>query len=371
MAEPVVLFETRAARGGRQVAFATLNAERALNALSLEMVDRLSAQLAIWRDDPKVACIVLQGAGERAFCAGGDVVALYHGMVRDDAEARAAIERFFTHEYTLDYRIHTYPKPILCWGHGIVMGGGLGLMIGCSHRIVTEGSRVAMPEISIGLYPDVGASWFLPRLPGRTGLYLGLTGTHMNAGDALFAGLADGFVPSTEKPALYAALLDIEWRESPRDNRRLLSHLLRSYRSRHAPPESPLRAHFDLVNDVTDYDTVEEILEALEASAGGDPWLERGLENLKRGSPTSAKLIFEAYHRARHLSLKEVFAFELGLTLQITRHPDLREGIRARLIDKDNRPRWSPPALAEVSEAYVEEHFALPWPPDQHPFRNW
>lgn len=371
MAEPVVLLETREARNGRRVAFATLNAERSLNALSLEMAERLTGQLHVWEEDPAVACVVLQGAGERAFCAGGDIVALYHAMSRGDAEGRRLIERFFATEYTLDYLLHTYTKPVLCWGHGIVMGGGLGLMEGCSHRIVTDTSRVATPEIAIGLYPDVGSSWFLPRMPGRTGLYVGLTGTHMNAGDALFGGLADYYVQSADKQKLYDALLRLDWADAARHNRHVLSELLRSWRDRYAPPESPLRARFDLINELMDRDSVEDILAALAGRAGGDPWLEKGWVNLRYGSPTSAKIIFEVYHRARRLSLKQVFALELDMTIQVTRHPDLREGIRARVIDKDHRPRWSPPTLAEVSDAYVAEHFVSPWPPDQHPFKDW
>lgn len=371
MAQPVVLFETRPAANGKRVAFATLNAERALNALSSEMIGLLLPQLRAWRDDPAVACIVLQGAGEKAFCAGGDIVTMYNWLPPVEETGRREIEHFFSSEYTLDYLIHTFPKPILTWGHGIVMGGGLGLMAGSSHRVVTEASRVATPEIAIGLYPDVGSSWFLPRMPGRTGLYVGLTGTHLNAADALFTSLADYYVPSADKSLLYDQLTQLDWTDSARANRHVLSSLLRQYRGTDALPESPVRAHFDLINDVTDRDSVEDILAALEARTGGDAWLERGAQNLRRGSPTSAKVILEIFRRARHLSLKEAFAMELGLTLQFTRHPDLHEGVRALLIDKDNRPRWSPPTLAEVSEAYVEEHFASPWPPGQHPFKDW
>lgn len=372
MAEPVVLFETRAAANGRRVAFATLNAEQSLNALSLAMAERLDAQLRVWRNDPTIACVVLQGAGDKAFCPGGDIVALYKSLSHPDPQmARQEIERYFTCEYTLDYLIHTYPKPVLCWGHGIVMGGGLGLMVGASHRVVTETSRVATPEVAIGLYPDVAASWFLPRMPGHVGLYVGLTGTHLNAADAIFTSLADFYIENRDRPRVYDELLQLPWTESPRTNRHVLSSHLRAYRGKSSPAESKLRAHFDLINEVTDNDSVEEILAALTARVGSDPWLERGAQTLRKGSPTSAKLIFEVYHRAGKLSLKEVFALELGLTVQVARHPDLREGVRALLIDKDNQPRWSPPTLAQVSEQYVEEHLASPWPPDRHPFKDW
>jgi enoyl-CoA hydratase/carnithine racemase len=368
MAEPVVLIETRRAGGGYQVAFATLNAAASLNALSLDMARQLLAQLRAWRDDPAIACVVLQGAGDKAFCAGGDIVALYQWLTQADLDA---IERYFVQEYALDYCLHGYPKPVLCWGQGIVMGGGLGLMVASSHRVVTESSRVATPEVAIGLYPDVGASWFLPRMPGRTGLYVGLTGAYMNAADALFASLADYYVPGAERERLFEGLLALAWSDSPRANGFALSRLLRGYRAEHAPPESKLRSHFDLVNAITDYDSVEEILQALESRAQSGPWLKPAAQRLRTGSPTSAKVIFEVYRRAPRLSLKEIFALELGLTMQFARHPDLREGIRARLIDKDNQPRWSPPTLGQVDDRYVEEHFASPWPPSQHPFRHW
>jgi enoyl-CoA hydratase/carnithine racemase len=368
MAEPVVLFETRRAADGRRVAFATLNAAPSLNALSLEMAERLLTQLREWRDDPAIACVVLQGAGDKAFCSGGDIVALYDWLTHEDFDA---VERYFVREYTLDYYLHCFPKPVLCWGHGIVMGGGLGLMVASSHRVVTASSRVATPEVTIGFYPDVGASWFLPRMPGRIGLYVGLTGTHLNAADALFTSLADFFVPDSERQQVFEQLSAISWSDSARANHHELSQCLRAYRGKHAVPASNLRSHFDLIDDITDHDSVEEILQALAARAESETWLKRAAQTLHAGSPTSAEVIFETYRRAPRLSLKETFALELGVTMQFARHPDFREGIRARLIDKDNRPRWSPPTLAEVSEAYVEEHFASSWPPDRHPFRHW
>lgn len=368
MAEPVARFEARRTESGHEVGFATLNAAPSLNALSLDMAESLLAQLRAWADDPSIACVVLQGAGDKAFCAGGDIVALYEWLTAVDF---AAVERYFVREYTLDYFLHSFSKPVLCWGHGIVMGGGLGLLVGSSHRVVTESSRLATPEVSIGLYPDVGASWFLPRLPGRTGLYVGLTGTHMNAGDAIFASLADFFVPNGERENTYDRLLSLAWGDSSRANHRALSGLLRELRDQHAAPDSNLRTHLDLVNEVTDYDSVEEILAALELRAEQEPWLQRAAQTLGAGSPTSAKVIFEIYRRASRLSLKETFALELGLTMQFAQHPDFREGIRARLIDKDNQPRWSPATLTEVSDSYIEEHFASPWSSSQHPFKGW
>ncbi len=349
----------------------TLNAPRSLNALSAEMAHAVLHQFQQWRGDADIAAVILQGAGDRAFCAGGDIVALYKCLARADANTDRDVVDYFELEYRLDYAIHMYPKPILCWGHGVVMGGGLGLMAGASHRVVTETSRIAMPEIAIGLYPDVGASWFLNRMPGRVGLYLGLTGSAVNAADALFLKLADHRVRNEDRQQLFDEMLRIAWDNSARLNAQRLSALLRSYNGRSPLPPSPVRERLDLINAAMDYDSVEEIGAALTGLAGTDPWLQRGAQSFHAGSPTSAKVIFEIYRRATRMSLKEVFAMELGLTIQFARHPDLQQGIRALLIDKDNRPRWSPATLADVSERLVEEHLTSPWPKKNHPFHDW
>lgn len=367
-----VIFDTRVAVNGKQIGVATLSNESALNALTLVMAEQLYEQLLEWEEDPAIACVVLQGAGDKAFCAGGDIVSLHKSLCEhgEDLTQRYA-EQFFELEYQLDYLIHSYTKPVLCWGHGIIMGGGLGLMAGASHRVVTEKSRIAMPEITIGLFPDVGGSWFLNRMPGRVGLYLGLTGAHLNAADALFVKLADFYLEHSEKSALLDALLQVDWDDHYRHNHHKLSALLRQHRGRFPLPESPVRTHLDFINAITDFDSVEDIAAALAFHQQEDAWIQRGAKALQAGSPTSAKVIFETYQRATHMSLEEVFAMELGLAIQFCRHPDFREGVRALLIDKDNTPRWSPPTLAEVSDAYVEEHFTPPWPEDQHPYRDW
>lgn len=209
-----VLFEERAAANGMRFGIATLNSPQTLNGLSLEMVELLAARLDAWARDPGVALVVLQGAGEKAFCAGGDLHGLYRSMTENAGKgpwANAYARRFFELEYRLDYRIHTYPKPVLCWGHGIVMGGGIGLMMGASHRVVSEASRMAMPEVSIGLFPDVGGSWLLNRMPGRIGMFLALTGAQLNTADAFFAGMADFRLDHADWPKLLESLQDQPW----------------------------------------------------------------------------------------------------------------------------------------------------------------
>lgn len=354
-----VLVENRTATNGMSIGMLTLNAEKSLNALSLAMIRALNTQLLAWRDDDAIACVVLQGAGERAFCAGGDVVSLFRAI----SDTRLAdCDSFFGEEYALDYLIHTYPKPILVWGSGIVMGGGLGLMAGASHRVVSERTRIAMPEVTIGLYPDVAGSWFLNRMPGRLGLYLGLTGASLNAADALFLGLADIALPAAAREQALLGLSDLNWSDDDTGNRHLLSAYLRGVRGQQTLelPPSPVREHFDVIQSLTDYDDVDGMVAAITSYSGGDPWLRAGMQKLAAGSPTSMHLIVETQRRARHMSLQEVFHMELIVSRQCCRHPDLPEGVRALLVDKDNAPKWRPATLAEIDPVVIAAHFVEP-----------
>jgi enoyl-CoA hydratase/carnithine racemase len=208
-----VLFEDLVAGNGARIGVTRLNAERSLNALSLEMIDLLAQRLAFWAADPGIAIVVLEGTGDKAFSAGADLHIMHATMIahhaspeRDYIRANPYAAAFFGREYRLDYLIHTYPKPVLCWGHGIVMGGGVGLMSGASHRVLTHESRVAMPEITIGLFPDVGGSWLLERMPGATGLFLALTGARLQASDALFVKLADYCIGQSNKATVFERL---------------------------------------------------------------------------------------------------------------------------------------------------------------------
>ncbi len=356
MSEQPVLFEQLPSAGGA-IGIATLNAEKSLNSLTLDMVDLLRDQLAAWEQDPNVGCVVIRGQGERAFCAGGDVVRLHQSAT--DNDGHAAI--FFEREYRLDYQIHTYNKPIIVWGNGIVMGGGLGVMGGASHRIVTETTRMAMPEITIGLFPDVGGTWLLNHAPGRTGLFLALTGTSINAADALFAGLADRFISQDRYDAVLESLRQVDWSTS--DAYREINSLLRKLEaeSRNSLPASPLREHFDLVQELTDGDTLDDVVARITGYQGDDKWLQRAAQTLAAGCPTSIRLIDEQLGRGRQLSLREVFQMELTLACNCVRYPNFAEGVRALLIDKDKSPRFEPATLAEVTDELVEAHFIPPW----------
>ena len=202
--------------GAGKLGRVTLNVAATLNSLTLEMVDLLQAQLDAWRDDDDIAAIFIEGAGEKAFCAGGDVQALHQSAVPHRAAPATTRRISFAREYRMNYTLHTYPKPIICWGHGIVMGGGLGVMAGCSHRVVTEKTRIAMPEVTIALFPDVGGSWFLNHMPGNAGQFLALTGASINAADAMYTGIADRFIASERRKTVCRALVAAELEEDQR-----------------------------------------------------------------------------------------------------------------------------------------------------------
>ncbi|MCA1324494.1 enoyl-CoA hydratase/isomerase family protein [Herbaspirillum sp. alder98] len=378
---PPVLFEELVAANGRRIGVATLASEKTLHAISLEMVNLLTPQLRAWQADPQVALVILQAQGEKAFCAGGDLQQLYRTMrdhhaspERGDIRANRYAAEFFEHEYRLDYLIHTFGKPILAWGHGIVMGGGIGLMAGCSHRVVTERSRLAMPEITIGLYPDVGGSWFLARMPGKTGLFLALTGANLNAADAVFANLADYRLVQASKPALIDTLLAQPWGQG--DDAQLLDGvLLEAQRASEADGQTPfapsnLRQHYDLVDRLCRQADLGAVVDAILAIDADDAWLQKAAATLRAGAPGSAALAYALQRKVRHMSLAQVFRLEFVVSLHCAARPDFVEGIRALIVEKDQKPKWQPATLAEATPSWVEGFFADPWPPAQHPLAD-
>lgn len=351
-----VLFEEVPTACGRRFGVATLNSPATLNALSLAMVQLLTPALRGWAAEPAIAGVVLRAEGDKAFCAGGDLRELYQSMLQCGAGPNPYAHGFFAQEYQLDHLIHTYPKPVLCWGQGIVMGGGIGLMAGASHRVVTTASKLAMPEVSIGLYPDVGGSWFLRRMPGRVGLFLALTGAPLNAADALFCGLADFCLGAESRADVLAAIAGARWSDAAADNRATLSRLL----SRHGAgnlPQSKLRQRFDLINELMAGDDLMDIAARLRTLHSDDAWLSTAAATFAKGSPTSAALAFELWNRVPRLSLADVFRLEYHASLGCCAHADFAEGIRALLIDKDRKPQWTPTTLEQVVPELIEDHF--------------
>jgi enoyl-CoA hydratase/carnithine racemase len=380
MTDTHVSFEVRPTPSGHSIGFATLDNPRTLNGLSLAMCDALAVHLDRWADDDKIVAVVLQGNGEKAFCAGGDLQALYASMQSSmqgtpaqrgatDLEANTYARDFFVAEYRVDHRIHTYPKPLLVWGHGIVMGGGIGLMAGARHRVVTERSRLAMPEITVGLFPDVGGSWLLDRVPARGGRFLALTGAPLNGADAIFCGLADHALAEARRAEVLDVLVSSLWSNDVNENHGHLEACLRRFAVDLDP--GPFEESIDAIGVACRREKLEDTVAAIAAWHGGeDTWRAKAADAMMRGSPGSARLSWELQRRARHLSLAAVFRLELGVALHCAAHGDFGEGIRALLIDKDQKPRWQPATFAEATTAWAERFFGSPWPAAQHPLAD-
>ncbi len=339
-----ILFERRGA-----VALITLNRPRALNALTLEMIEVLHPRLDAWADDPEVPAVVIRGAGDRAFCAGGDVLHIYEG--RQDGRNPFG-EAFFREEYSLNRRVKTFPKPYIALIDGVTMGGGVGISVHGSHRVATERTLFAMPETGIGLFPDVGGSYFLPRLPGHLGLFLGLTGWRIKAADCLYCGIATSYLDSAGLEAMIEALAAADWNARPAAG--VVDRVLSEHRSDPGPP--PLAEARDVIERCFSADSIEAIVERLRGEA--DPWSEKALGMLEKASPTSLKLTFRQLQKGRDMGFDEAMIMEYRLSQACTAGDDLYEGVRAVVVEKDQAPAWRPASLAEVSDATIEEAFA-------------
>ena len=364
----VVTFETKNTDNGFVIGIATLNVEKALNALNLEMIELLYNQLLDWQSDEHVSMVLLQGAGDKAFCAGGDVVSLFNAM--HTGEPSNYIETFFTKEYRLDYLIHNYAKPLCVWGNGIIMGGGLGLMAGASHRVLTESSRIAMPEITIGLYPDVGGSYFLNKMPAQVGLFLGLTGASLNAQDALYIGLGDTVIEHQFKSELIDSLISTKWSTNAAENHQVLSHLLTTFNAKSDINQpSNVESHNAVFAAMAEVDALADKVEAILSFETDDKWLTRAQKALSHGSPLSAHLVYQQLKRANGLSLKDCFQMELGMSVRCGQLGEFKEGVRALLIDKDNAPHWQFDAISNVDSDVIESFFNVEWP-NGHPLTD-
>jgi enoyl-CoA hydratase len=319
------------------LATVTLDRPQALNALTLDMAMQLDQTLVEWASDPAVAAVAIRSVGGRAFCAGGDIRALYEAGRRNDPYA----SEFYRTEYRLNHRIKTFGKPYVALLDGITMGGGVGLSIHGSHRAVTGRCQFAMPETGIGFFPDVGGSWFLPRCPGALGTYLGLTGARIGAADMLYCGLATHHVDDV------AALRELLERES-----------VDAVLERHAkvPGPAPLAQHRAAIDRCFAAETVEEVLAGLESE--GTPWARETVSVLRRKSPTSLKVTMRQLQIGATLdSFAAAMRMEFRLARHFMRSVDFYEGVRAAVIDKDQAPRWQPASFEEVSDEAVAQYF--------------
>jgi enoyl-CoA hydratase/carnithine racemase len=333
-----------------------LNRPKALNSLNLPMVRLLNERLHDVTFAPETAVIVLKGAGGKAFCAGGDIKSLWGG--RGTPETLAAQEAFFREEYTLDYRLalSNQAKPHVAIYDGTVMGGGVGVSINAKFRVATEKSLFAMPETGIGLFPDVGGSYFLPRLPRHFGTFLALTGHRLKGADLVHSGVATHFMPSDKLGAMEAelcALPQMAQGEVPAAVQSVLDKFA-------APlPTSSLSGHdLSVIEHACAHHTVEKIADHFSREASHSPAAAEAAKAMPRMSPTSMKVTLEQMLRGGRLSLPECYAMELRLALHFMRGHDFFEGVRALLVDKDGKPQWRPDSLAGLSRESVEAYFA-------------
>lgn len=344
----------------------TLNRANALNALSLAMIRDLTTLLQRWAAEPAIQAVLVLGAGREgkpaAFCAGGDIRFFHQAALAGDN----ALEEFFTEEYALNHLIHSYPKPYIALMDGVVMGGGMGISQGAKLRVLTEHSKLAMPETNIGLFPDVGGGWFLSQCPGRVGEWLALTGQVIAAGDAIELGLGDVFVPSRELPAMIEAFRHGEQPSA--------EHVVATVMERAdlAPPPD----HLELRGRIDRHfakDSVAEIMASL--ASADDEWSRHTHQMLSQRSPLMMAVTLEQLRRARKLSLADDLRMERDMVyrcfhLRPGTASETVEGIRALAVDKDHAPRWNPARIEGVTPAMVQAFFASPWTPEQHPLRS-
>jgi enoyl-CoA hydratase len=326
----------------RKVGRIRLNRPKAIHALTREMCRAMIAALLEWRDDPAVAAVMLDHAEGRGFCAGGDVVMLARSGAGDGSEARA----FFFNEYRLNHLLFTYAKPTIAFMDGITMGGGVGLSQPCKYRVATENTRFAMPETAIGLFPDVGGGWYLPRLPGRTGAFLALTGARLDGAECLALGLATHYVPSL-------ALDDLKARIAAEPQH--VEALLEEHAA--APPPARILGNRERIDRLFASDDLEEILAALDAD--GSDWARAELDTLSGKSPQACKVSLRLlYDGGLMASFADEMRQEYAVASRVVQRHDFVEGVRALLVDKGNRPAWDPPAPEAVTEHLIDTIFA-------------
>jgi enoyl-CoA hydratase/carnithine racemase len=345
MSEAEILFEVKDGLG-----VITLNRPKALNAITLGMIREIERVIPGWEKDPAIKAVILRGAGDRAFCAGGDVAGLYREM-RDDPKGTLRRD-FFYEEYVVNRRIYRYAKPWISLIDGIDMGGGVGFSVHGSHSVASEKFLFAMPETTIGLFPDVGGGYFLTRLPGALGTFLALTSHRLKAADAEWAGIVDAFVPSAKINDLQAALGAADL--GGPDAHRKADAVIARFAADAGTPSLPAMMHD--IDKCFSADTLAQIVAALKKRGG--EWADKQLAALMKLSPLSMAITLEQLKRCANKSFEDTMIIEYRMSQRCMRPDhDFFEGVRALLIDKDQKPKWNPPTIEGVTEGMVEEHF--------------
>jgi enoyl-CoA hydratase/carnithine racemase len=345
----------------------TLDRPKALNSLSLDMVRAITQSLLAWRNDDSVRAVLIRSSSERAFCAGGDIRFFHEAGHSTPQAGSALLEDFFTEEYALNHLIHTYSKPYIALMDGIVMGGGMGIAQGGESnrmRIVTERTKMAMPEVNIGLFPDVGGSYFLSRCPDQIGTYLGVTGEVIGAADALLAGLADVFIPSTALNALFDMLAS----SRATDLRAAVLEFGAQFRAEADPEASLLAAQRGKIARHFAAESVHAIAALL--ANDDDAFAQKTLAVMQKRSPLMMCVTLEQLRRGAALGVADCLRMERTMVRRSFENGEVLEGIRSVVIDKDNAPKWQPASLDEVDAAMVERFFAPAWPAHAHPLRE-
>lgn len=336
-----------------------LDRPKALNSLSLDMVRAITQALLAWRDDASVDAVVIRSSSDKAFCAGGDIRFFYEAGRSTPQGGSALVEDFFTEEYSLNHLVHFYPKPYIALMDGVVMGGGMGVAQG-GIRIVTDKTKMAMPEVNIGLFPDVGGSYFLSRAPGALGYYLGVTGVTINAADALYAGLADHYAPVADRSALDVLLGSTPGADLPR--------ALADYAAAHNAGDSKLAANREAIDRHFSAGSVPAIVASLQAD--GSEFAQQTLAVMATRSPLMMCVTHELIKRGAALDVAACLRMERALVRRNFENGEVIEGVRALVIDKDNAPQWHPATLEEVTQEMVQALFKPVWPDYAHPLRG-
>lgn len=338
-----ILFEELPAASGL-LGVITLNRPKALNALTHHMIQALETQLDAWVKNSAVKAVLIESNSEKAFCAGGDIVYVYQCKQKNQF-----VSNFFQDEYRLNQKIHEYPKPYISFLNGITMGGGIGISIHGSHRIGTEKLLLSMPETGIGFFPDIGASYFLPRCKNALGIYMGLTGARLKIADACYVELINYYIPSEQLSEVKKALLTGDL-----SSKKTVSHILDFYAKKTPPAE--LATHVDNITPIFSNTQVETIFAQL--SQLNTPFSKTTLATLQTKSPISLKVTLESLNKGRHQTIGECMKMECNLAAHFLHSHDFFEGIRAILVDKDQTPHWKPKAIEEVTDAEVAGFFS-------------